>query len=82
MRNGAVAPGGKYKSYACGENVDQPRIQPSYEQFFPFAFFFTIMHVVALVIATAPVKTLTAFVIAALFIMTAISGLFILLRKS
>ncbi len=74
-------PGGKYKSYACGENVDSPRVQPGYEQFFPFAFFFTIMHVVALVIATAPVHSLRAALIAALFIMAAISGLFILFRK-
>jgi NADH:ubiquinone oxidoreductase subunit 3 (subunit A) len=74
-------PGGKYKSYACGENVDQPRVQPGYEQFFPFAFFFTIMHVVALVIATAPIKSFQTVLIVALFIMAAISGLFILFRK-
>ena len=75
------APGGKYKSYACGENVDNPRLQPGYEQFFPFAFFFTIMHVVALVIATVPRATLKSGAIAALFILCALSALFILFRK-
>jgi NADH-quinone oxidoreductase subunit A len=74
-------PGGKYKSYACGENVDHPRLQPGYEQFFPFAFFFTIMHVVALVIATVPHATLKSGLIAALFILCALSCLFILFRK-
>jgi len=75
------APGGKYKSYACGENVDSPRVQPGYEQFFPFAFFFTIMHVVALVIATVPHETRGTALIAGLFVMCALSGLFILFRK-
>ncbi|MBN1823939.1 MAG: hypothetical protein JW803_06455 [Endomicrobiales bacterium] len=74
-------PGGKYKSYACGENVDRPRVQPEYGQFFPFAFFFTIMHVVALVIATVPQGTVKSGVVAALFISAALSGLFILFRK-
>jgi NADH-quinone oxidoreductase subunit A len=75
------APGGKYKSYACGENVDNPRMQPDYGQFFPFAFFFTIMHVVALVVATVSGSTLKSMGIAALFILCALSCLFILFRK-
>ena len=75
------APGGKYKSYACGENVEKPRLQPEYSQFFPFAFFFTIMHVVALVIATVPKETHGTAFIAALFVLCALSGLFILFRK-
>jgi len=74
-------PGGKYKSYACGENVDKPRLQPEYSQFFPFAFFFTIMHVVALVIATVPKQTPGTAFVAALFVLCALSGLFILFRK-
>ena len=75
------APGGKYKSYACGEDVDKPRMQPDYGQFFPFAFFFTIMHVVALVVATVPGSTLKSSGIAGLFILCAISCLFILFRN-
>ena len=45
---------GKGEPYACGQDVPTGRIQPSYSEFFPFAFFFTIMHVAALVIATVP----------------------------
>jgi NADH:ubiquinone oxidoreductase subunit 3 (subunit A) len=45
---------GKERAYACGQNVLENRIQPDYREFFPVAFFFTIMHVAALVIATAP----------------------------
>ncbi len=49
-----VESSGKSKSYACGENVTANKAQPDYSQFFPFAFFFTIMHVLVLIIATAP----------------------------
>lgn len=49
-----VESGGKSKSYACGENLSDNKAQPDYSQFFPFAFFFTIMHVLVLIIATAP----------------------------
>lgn len=45
---------GKTKSYACGEDMVVNRAQPDYSQFFQFAFFFTIMHVVVLVVATDP----------------------------
>ena len=45
---------GKGEPYACGQDVTTGRIQPSYSDFFPFAFFFTIIHVTALVLATVP----------------------------
>lgn len=45
---------GKERAYACGQNIDVNRVQPDYQEFFPIAFFFTIMHVAALIIATAP----------------------------
>ena len=35
----------------------RPSVQPDYGQFFPFAFFFTILHVVALMVATVPAGT-------------------------
>ena len=69
------------KSYACGEDVPTNMMQPDYTQFFPFAFFFTILHVVALIIATVPKQTLQAFVIAVVYIIGAVTGLFILFRK-
>lgn len=41
-------------SYACGQRDVQNYVNPNYSQFFPFAFLFTIMHVLVLVVATAP----------------------------
>lgn len=69
------------KAYACGEDFKDHLIQPDYSQFFPFAFFFTILHVVALVIATVPTETIGIFAIAVVYIAGAIVGLSILLRK-
>ena len=72
---------GSKKAYACGEDFTQHLIQPDYSQFFPFAFFFTILHVVALIIATVPTGTMTPFFIAAIYCLGAIVGLVTLLRK-
>ncbi len=69
------------KAYACGEEFSGHLIQPDYSQFFPFAFFFTILHVVALTIATVPIETIETFTIAVIYILSAIVGLFILLRR-
>lgn len=69
------------KAYACGEDFKRHLIQPDYSQFFPFAFFFTILHVVALVIATVPAETVEIFAIAVVYVTGAIIGLLILLRK-
>jgi len=49
---------GKGEPYACGQNVSTGRIQPSYGDFFPFAFFFTIIHVTALVLSTVPANAI------------------------
>jgi NADH:ubiquinone oxidoreductase subunit 3 (subunit A) len=43
----------KLKNYACGEDYPGGKIQQSYN-FFHVAFFFTVLHVGALLIATAP----------------------------
>jgi hypothetical protein len=69
------------KAYACGEDVPTSLIQPDYSVFFPFAFFFTILHVVALVATTVPVETAGSFAIAVIYVIGAITGLFILFRK-
>ena len=69
------------EAYACGEDNYSTFVQPDYTQFFPFAFFFTILHVVALIIATVPKQTLQAFAIAVVYIIGAVIGLFILFRK-
>jgi NADH-quinone oxidoreductase subunit A len=79
FRKKEKSPGAK-KAYACGEDFQEHLIQPDYSQFFPFAFFFTILHVVALVIATVPAETIGTFAIAVAYVIGAIMGLIILLR--
>jgi hypothetical protein len=69
---------GKEKSYACGQDTDINKIQPDYSEFFPFAFFFTIMHVVVLAIATMPVGS---YWLAGLFIAVVALSLRILFRR-
>ena len=43
---------GKDEPYACGQDVPTGKIQPGYDDFFHFAFMFTILEVVALMLAT------------------------------
>ena len=78
---GKVMPAGKTKAYACGEDVADHRAQPDYAQFFHFAFFFTIMHVVALIVATLPTGVPVAAGLGAAFLVSAAVGLFILFRR-
>ncbi len=49
-----------FQERALDNYVKVNRIPPEYRQFFPFAFFFTIMHVVALVVTTVPAGHLWA----------------------
>lgn len=72
---------GKLKSYACGEDIPNARVQPDYSQFFPFAFFFTIMHVVALMVATVPKGMPFATLFAVFYLVGSAIGLFILFRR-
>jgi hypothetical protein len=69
---------GKGEAYAGGENVKSHKAQPDYRQFFPFAFFFTIMHVVVLIVATVPVSFSP---ISFVYIGAALLALLILFRK-
>ena len=72
---------GEEKAYACGEDAPTNLMQPDYSQFFPFAFFFTILHVFTLTIATIPILTIGSFAIALIYILAAITGLVILFRR-
>jgi len=72
---------GAEKSYACGEEAPTEMVQPDYSQFFPFAFFFTILHVFTLTIATIPAITAGSFAVAVIYIASAITGLVILFRR-
>ena len=67
--------------YAGGENIRSHRVQVDYGQFFPFAFFFTILHVVTLIVATSPGRTLQSLVIGGVYVVGALLGLFILFRR-
>ena len=69
------------KEYACGEDLPTAMIQPDYSQFYPFAFYFTILHVVALMIATVPTATIETFLIAVVYILGAIIGLVVLYAR-
>ncbi len=69
---------GKLQAYACGEDMAENQGQPEYSQFFKFAFFFTIMHVIALVVATDPAGlTITS----AVYLGVTVLALFMLLRR-
>jgi NADH-quinone oxidoreductase subunit A len=71
-------PYGLTKEYSCGEELTTHMIQPDYSQFFPFAFYFTILHVVSLMVATVPIATLETSLIAVVYIVGAMIGLFVL----
>jgi NADH:ubiquinone oxidoreductase subunit 3 (subunit A) len=73
-------PEGLTKAYSCGEELPTHMIQPDYSQFYPFAFYFTILHVVALMAATVPVATIETSLIAVVYIFGAIIGLFVLYK--
>jgi NADH:ubiquinone oxidoreductase subunit 3 (subunit A) len=72
---------GQGKPYACGENITTHMIQPDYTQFFPFAFYFTILHVVALMLALVPIETFKTFFMAIIYILGAVIGLKVLYRR-
>jgi NADH-quinone oxidoreductase subunit A len=69
------------QAYASGEDIKTHRVQPDYRQFFPFAFFFTILHVVTMVVGTTPTDSLGSFIIAIIYIAGVMLGLFILFRR-
>jgi NADH:ubiquinone oxidoreductase subunit 3 (subunit A) len=72
---------GEGESYACGEENYDNTVQPDYNSFFAFAFFFTIAHVATLIMATVHVQNMQAFVLAFLYIIGTVVGLYVLLRK-
>ncbi len=69
------------KPYAGGENIAKHRVQVDYGQFFPFAFFFTILHVVTLIVATSPGHSIESLAIGGIYVLGALLGLFILFRR-
>jgi hypothetical protein len=67
--------------YACGEEIPSHMIQPDYGQFLPFAIFFTLLHVTALVVATVPAVTLSTLFMAVVYLLGAVVGLTVLYRR-
>jgi len=55
-READKTPGGEHEleAYACGQRNISHFVSPNYERVFKYAFFFTVMHVLVLVTATAP----------------------------
>ncbi|AKL97415.1 NADH-quinone oxidoreductase subunit A [Endomicrobium proavitum] len=74
-------PNGKLKAYACGEDVKEHRLKPEYSEFFPVAFFFTIMHVITLLLASTPADMKTSIGITALFVAVAYISILIIFRR-
>ena len=67
--------------YACGEDVPDHMIRPDYGQFLPFAIFFTLLHVTALVVATVPAVTITSLFMAIVYLLGAVVALTVLYRR-
>jgi NADH:ubiquinone oxidoreductase subunit 3 (subunit A) len=76
-----TANAGSRKAYACGEDIPEHKVQVNYGQFFPFAFFFTILHVLALMVATVPIETMNSFFIAVIYIVGGLTGLIVLFSR-
>jgi len=70
--------GSKADAYACGESMPENQGQPEYSQFFHFAFFFTMMHVTVLMIAT---DAGNLSFMALLYLLLTVLSLFMLFRK-
>ena len=70
---------GKLKAYACGEDIPGSKVQLGYN-FFHIAFFFTVLHFVALIIATIPGGNLALFGI--LYLVVVLITIIIFLRDA
>jgi len=77
---GEVGPGAK-NAYSCGEDLEENSFRPEYGQFFSYAFFFSIMHVVALVVATRPPGQAGSWFVPALYLSGALVALVAVLRR-
>lgn len=65
-------------SYACGQQGMEGYVNPGYSQFFTYAFIFTVMHVLTMVVATAP-KDRAALPI--VYVLAGIYVIFIVLKR-
>lgn len=58
----------KTKTYACGEDFPAEKVIPNYEEFYPFAIFFTVLHVAGLMLATMASASAISFVVPFIYI--------------
>lgn len=65
-------------SYACGQRDVENYVNPDYSQYFSYAFIFTVVHILILVVATAPRD---AQILPALYIITGILAIFIAFKR-
>lgn len=65
-------------SYACGQRDVENYVNPDYSQFYQYAFIFTIVHVLILVVATAPAD---AQFLPVAYIVSGILSLLIILKR-
>ncbi|MBQ2698801.1 MAG: hypothetical protein IJF62_02570 [Firmicutes bacterium] len=68
----------KVEAYASGQRNARHRAAPDYSTFFPFAMFFTLMHVLTLVVTTAPSSALA---LPLLYICVGLLALLIIFRR-
>ncbi len=68
----------EFEAYACGQRDVKHYVNPDYSQFFPLAFFFTLMHVFTLVVATAPYD---AKLLPAVYIASGIFAMVIIFKR-
>ena len=70
---------GKDEPYACGEDFAGEKAEPEYKLFFPFAVFFTVLHVAGLMIATwAAVSGSNCCALGAIYVLSIAAALAIL----
>jgi NADH:ubiquinone oxidoreductase subunit 3 (subunit A) len=74
-------PKGKTAPYACGEDFPSERLTPDYGQFFPFAIFFTLIHVAGLMLATLCVAPAAATLMGAAYVLSVGAVLAILFAR-
>lgn len=66
------------KTYACGEDFPAQKMTPGYEEFYPYAIFFTILHVSALMLMTIAFSSSISFALPLIYILMVLLILLIL----
>ncbi len=66
------------ESYACGQRSVENYVNPDYSQYFSFAFIFSVIHILILVVATSP-KNIQ--VMPAIYVVSGILAILIALKR-